>query len=67
MSHSSTESEIVSLDDGLRTDGLLALDMWDLVIEVLGMTHRKPKPTHACTRETGVEIQSTHKNKQVLD
>ena len=38
---------------------LPALDLWDLVIEVLGMNHRIPKPTQACTRETGVEIQST--------
>ena len=32
-------------------DGLLALDLWDLVIEVLGTTHRIPKRTQACTRE----------------
>ena len=67
VSHSSTESEIISLDAGLRMDGLPALDLWDLVIEVLGMNHRIPKPTQACTRETGVEIQSTHKIKQVFD
>ena len=48
-------------------DGLLALDLWDLVIEVLRTTHGIPKPIQACTRETGVEIQSTHKIKQVLD
>ena len=35
VSHSSTESEIVSLDAGLRMDDLLALDLWDIVIEVL--------------------------------
>ena len=34
-SHRSTESEIMSLDAGLRMDGLPALDLWDLVIEVL--------------------------------
>ena len=28
VSHSSTESEIISLDAGLRIDGLLALDRW---------------------------------------
>ena len=43
VSHSSTESEIISLDPGLRMDGLLALDLWDLVIEVLGTTQRIPK------------------------
>ena len=30
VSHSSTESEIISLDDGLRMDGLPALDLWDV-------------------------------------
>ena len=32
--NSSTESEIISLGTGLRMDGLLALDLWDVVIEV---------------------------------
>ena len=67
VSHSSTESQIISLDAGLRMDGFLALDLWDLVIEVLGTTHRIPKPTHACTRETGVKTHITPKIKQVLD
>ena len=35
VSHSSTESEIISLDAGLRRDGIPALDLWDLAIEVL--------------------------------
>ena len=35
ISHKSTESEITSLDAGLRMDGILALDLWDAVIEVL--------------------------------
>ena len=67
VSHSSTESEIISLDAGLRMDGLLALDLWDLVIEVLRTTHGRRKPTQASTRETGAALQSTTKIKQVLD
>ena len=35
VSHSSTESEIISLDAGLRMDGILALDLLDVVIELL--------------------------------
>ena len=31
VSHSSTESEVNSLDAGLRMDVLLALDIWDIV------------------------------------
>ena len=34
-SHSSTESEIISLDAGLRLDGIPALDLWDLIVAVL--------------------------------
>ena len=41
VSHSSTESEIISLDAGLRMDGKPALDLWDLIVTVLhGNTHR---------------------------
>ena len=31
VSHSSTESEIISLDAGLRLDGLLTLELWDII------------------------------------
>ena len=36
VSHGSTESEIISLDTGLRLDGLPALELWDLIVSVLG-------------------------------
>ena len=39
VSHSSTESEIISLGAGLRMDGLLALDLRDMVIEVWRSTN----------------------------
>ena len=32
---SSTESEIISLEAGLRMDGIPALDLWDLIVTVL--------------------------------
>ena len=35
VSHSSTESEIISLDAGLRLEGKPALDSWDLIVAVL--------------------------------
>ena len=38
VSHSSTESDIISLDAGLRLDGIPALDLWDLIVAVLGNT-----------------------------
>ena len=31
VSHSSTKSEVISVDAGLRMDGLLALGLWDVV------------------------------------
>ena len=36
VSHSSTESEIISWDTGLRLDGLPALQLWDLIVSVFG-------------------------------
>ena len=35
VSHSSTESEIISLVAGLRLDGIPALDLWDLIVAIL--------------------------------
>ena len=36
VSHSSTKSEIISLDTGLILDGLPALELWDLIVSVFG-------------------------------
>ena len=50
VSHSSTESEIISLDTGLRLDGLPALELWDLIVSNLGnmsrVSDRSGKPEH---------------------
>ena len=43
VSHSSTESEIISLDAGLRLDGIPALDLWNLIVSVLGNTIQTPE------------------------
>ena len=43
VSHSYTEAEVISLDAGLRMDGIPALDLWDLVIEVF---HSSPNQTN---------------------
>ena len=42
VSHSSTKSEVISLDGGLRMDGIPALDLWDLVFEVLHYSNDVP-------------------------
>ena len=47
VSHSSTESEIISLHAGLRLDGIPALDLWDLIVAVL---HRN---TYQSNQERG--------------
>ena len=36
VSHSSTLSETISLDTGLRLHGLPALELWDLIVSVFG-------------------------------
>ena len=45
VSHSSTESEVISLDAGWRMDGILAHDLWDMVIEVLRSTNNTARRT----------------------
>ena len=49
VSHSSTEVEVISLDAGLRMDGIPALDLWELVIEVF---HSSPHQTNK-TKDDG--------------
>ena len=67
VSHSSTESEIISLDAGLRMDGLPALDLWVWSLkcrERLEEDQNRPKPAHG---KPVLYPQSTPKIKQVLD
>ena len=40
VSHCSTRAEIISLDAGLRLDGIPALGLWDLIVIVLGNTNQ---------------------------
>ena len=54
VSHSSTESEIISLDTGLRLDGLPALELWDLIVAVL----------HGNTNQNRIEQGDLSKNKR---
>ena len=46
VSHSSTDSEMISLDAGLRVDGILALDLWDVVTEVSRSSKSTESSTH---------------------
>ena len=55
VSPSSTESDIISLDAGFRMDGIPALELWDLVTDVLHFLssgargnpwHNKPNKLH---------------------
>ena len=67
VSHSSTESEIISLDAGLRLDGIPALDLWDLIVAVLGSTnqsHKEQGDLLKNTREVCSPPHTIHKRKQ---
>ena len=55
VSYSSTESEIISLDAGLRMDGVPALDLCDLTVAVLGNTNQSNKAQgDLCTNQREV-------------
>ena len=65
VSHSSTESEIISLNAGLRLDSSPALDLWDLIVLVLGntiQTHdRTGQPVVYCDKDQGPNKRSQGK------
>ena len=65
VSHSSTGSEIISLDAVLRMDGLLALDLWDMVIGVQRSTNCNVQPKHTNMQETDATLHSTAKTQKV--
>ena len=73
FSHSSTESEIISLDAGLRLDGIPALDLWDLIVAVLGNTnqsheeHGDPFIDKREVRSTPHTIQKRKQSQGVID
>ena len=63
VSHSSPESEIVSLDAGLRMDGIPALTLWDLVIEVFHSVPNKiEQPKEKLRRDPSPIVKSNMHN-----
>ena len=69
VSHSSTESEIISLDAGLRLDGKPALDLWDLIVAVLGSTNQSNQARRdPCTnlREVRASTSQTFKKRKKM-
>ena len=63
VSHNSTESEIISLDTGLRLGGLPALELWDLIVSVLGnvsrVSERSGQPDN--------DVYKRHKSQKKID
>ena len=67
VSHSSTESEIISLDAGSKLDGIPALHLWDLIVSVLGNTtqnHDRTGRPVVSTSEICSPPHTIHKRKQ---
>ena len=64
-SHSSTESEVISSVAGLRMDSIPALDLWDLVIEVLRSFKKLTSTERPVARRDPKETRQ-HKNEETL-
>ena len=65
VSHSSTESDIISLDAGLRMDGIHPLDLWDLVIQVFhSSSNQFPKPKESVQGDLLRDTSSSDGNKR---
>ena len=63
VSHSSTESEIISLDTGLRLDGLPALELWDLIVSVFeNVSHISDR-----TGQPDNDVHKRHKSQKKID
>ena len=65
VSHSSTKSEIISLDAALRLDGIPALDLWDLIFmetRIRVIKHEGDLCTNQ--REVRAILHTIHKRKQ---
>ena len=62
VSHSSTESEIISLDAGFRMDGAPALDLWDLIVAVHGNTYQSNQGRGDFLHEPG-SFNTSHNSK----
>ena len=53
VSHSSTEADIISLDAGMRLDGIPALDLWDLIVAIHGNTNQtRERPGRPVVEQT---------------
>ena len=68
VSHSSTEAELLSLDAGLRMNGIPALDLWHLVIEVFHSSLNQTNKTQRCTTATERNLSAipqSHKRKRI--
>ena len=65
VSHSSTQADLISFDAGLRMDGIPALDLWDLVIEVFHSSPNQSKKTIDQAR--GDSPRNTTSNKHTPD
>ena len=66
VSHSSTESEIISLDSGLRLDGLPALELWDLIVSVFGSVSHVSDGSGQPDRDVHKRLKS-HKRINVME
>ena len=64
VSHTSTEAEInfISLDAGLRMDGIPALTLWDLVIEVFRSSPKQANKTKDVREPRGNLLANTQPN-----
>ena len=64
VSHCSTETELTSLDAGLRMDGIPALDLWDLVVEVFHSSPTQFKQTKGQARRNSLRDTTSNKHTQ---
>ena len=66
VSHNSTESEIISLDAGMRMDGIPALDSWDQIVAILhGSTYQSNQERGKSVHERSCSTSPTSNAKEI--
>ena len=66
VSHSSTESEIVAAEQGIRTEGLQALAFWELATALLRDDRPDEKVETLCATPNAIEMNPCLRSWQVL-
>ena len=66
VSHSSSEAEVIALDSAVRMEGIPCLDLWEMVVSVLGNPKNGSRGAEKPTEQHVQKMQSLIAEQQIL-